>query len=79
MPPGILLDLGNEESARIHRGFTRFEQFQKSLSISPNSLSRRLAVLVDAGLLERRTRGKMRRVVWHNDLLSRIARVRTTG
>jgi DNA-binding HxlR family transcriptional regulator len=35
-------------------GFTRFEQFQKSLGISPNSLSRRLAALVDAGLLERR-------------------------
>ncbi len=35
-------------------GLTRFEQFQKSLGISPNSLSRRLAALVDAGLLERR-------------------------
>src|SRR6266516_337675 len=28
-------------------GLTRFEQFQKSLGISPNSLSRRLAVLID--------------------------------
>ncbi|WP_133799678.1 winged helix-turn-helix transcriptional regulator [Kribbella caucasensis] len=35
-------------------GLTRFEQFQKSLGISPNSLSRRLAALVEAGLLERR-------------------------
>jgi DNA-binding HxlR family transcriptional regulator len=35
-------------------GYTRFEQFQKSLGISPNSLSRRLAALVEAGLLERR-------------------------
>jgi DNA-binding HxlR family transcriptional regulator len=35
-------------------GHTRFEQFQKSLGISPNSLSRRLAALVEGGLLERR-------------------------
>jgi DNA-binding HxlR family transcriptional regulator len=35
-------------------GLTRFEQFQKSLGISPNSLSRRLAALEDGGLLERR-------------------------
>jgi len=35
-------------------GLTRFEQFQKSLGISSNSLSRRLAALVEAGLLERR-------------------------
>lgn len=35
-------------------GITRFDQFQKSLGISTNSLSRRLGVLVEAGLLERR-------------------------
>jgi DNA-binding HxlR family transcriptional regulator len=35
-------------------GFTRFDQFQKSLNIAPNMLSRRLSALVDAGLLERR-------------------------
>ncbi len=35
------------------RGLTRFDQFQKSLGIAPNILSRRLASLVDAGLLER--------------------------
>lgn len=35
-------------------GITRFDQFQKSLGIPPNSLSRRLGALVDAGLLERR-------------------------
>jgi DNA-binding HxlR family transcriptional regulator len=35
-------------------GLTRFDQFQKSLGISPNSLTRRLNRLVDAGLLERR-------------------------
>ena len=35
-------------------GFTRFDQFQKSLNIAPNMLTRRLSALVDAGLLERR-------------------------
>ena len=32
-------------------GLSRFDQFQKSLGISPNSLTRRLNGLVDAGLL----------------------------
>jgi DNA-binding HxlR family transcriptional regulator len=32
-------------------GFTRFDQFQKSLNIAPNMLTRRLTALVDAGLL----------------------------
>ncbi len=35
-------------------GFTRFDQFQNSLGIAPNMLSRRLEALVEAGLLERR-------------------------
>jgi DNA-binding HxlR family transcriptional regulator len=35
-------------------GMTRFEEFQKSLAIAPNMLTRRLAALVEAGLLERR-------------------------
>jgi DNA-binding HxlR family transcriptional regulator len=35
-------------------GFTRFDQFQKSLGIAPNILTRRLDALVEAGLLERR-------------------------
>jgi DNA-binding HxlR family transcriptional regulator len=35
-------------------GFTRFDQFQDSLKIAPNMLSRRLAALVEAGMLERR-------------------------
>ena len=35
-------------------GFTRFDEFQKSLGIAPNMLTRRLGALVDAGLLERR-------------------------
>lgn len=35
-------------------GLTQFDQFQKSLGIAPNMLSRRLTGLVEAGLLERR-------------------------
>jgi DNA-binding HxlR family transcriptional regulator len=35
-------------------GLTRFDQFQKSLAIAPNMLARRLAALVQAGLMERR-------------------------
>src|SRR5216684_3028023 len=35
-------------------GMTRFDQFQDSLGIAPNMLTRRLAALVAAGLLERR-------------------------
>src|SRR3984957_20565068 len=34
-------------------GATRFEQFQKSLHIAPNMLTRRLNHLVEAGLFER--------------------------
>ena len=35
-------------------GMTRFEEFQKSLKIAPNMLTRRLNALVDAGFLQRR-------------------------
>jgi len=35
-------------------GMTRFDEFQKSLKIAPNILTRRLTALVDAGMLERR-------------------------
>src|SRR5206468_1853328 len=35
-------------------GFTRFDEFQKSLNIAPNMLTRRLSALLDAGLLQRR-------------------------
>jgi DNA-binding HxlR family transcriptional regulator len=35
-------------------GLSRFDQFQESLGIAPNILARRLASLVEAGLLERR-------------------------
>jgi DNA-binding HxlR family transcriptional regulator len=36
------------------QGSTRFDQFQESLGIAPNILTRRLNSLVEAGLLERR-------------------------
>ncbi len=35
------------------QGLTRFDQFQKSLDIAPNMLTRRLNALVEAGLLKR--------------------------
>lgn len=35
-------------------GLRRFDEFQKSLDIAPNMLTRRLGALVEAGLLERR-------------------------
>ena len=35
-------------------GLTRFDQFRKSLKIAPTILTRRLAVLTDEGLLEKR-------------------------
>src|SRR5579863_6063865 len=34
-------------------GLSRFDEFQKSLGIAPNMLTRRLNALVEAGLLER--------------------------
>jgi DNA-binding HxlR family transcriptional regulator len=36
------------------RGMRRFDEFQKSLGIAPNMLTRRLNGLVEAGFLERR-------------------------
>jgi len=36
------------------QGLTRFDEFEKSLGIAPNMLTRRLTGLVEAGLLERR-------------------------
>src|SRR5438132_12160403 len=35
-------------------GLSRFDQFQKSLDIAPNMLTRRLNALVESGLLEKR-------------------------
>jgi DNA-binding HxlR family transcriptional regulator len=39
-------------------GATRYDEFRKALGIAPNMLARRLAGLVDAGLLERRAYSK---------------------
>src|SRR6185295_8558457 len=36
-------------------GLTRFDQFEESLGIAPNMLTRRLAALVKAGVLEKRS------------------------
>jgi len=36
------------------RGVTRFDDFSESLGVAPNTLSRRLARMVEAGLMERR-------------------------
>ena len=35
-------------------GLSRFDEFERSLGIAPNMLSRRLAALVEAGMLEKR-------------------------
>ena len=35
-------------------GLSRFDEFEKSLDIAPNMLTRRLTALVEAGMLERR-------------------------
>jgi DNA-binding HxlR family transcriptional regulator len=37
-----------------HAGFTRFDQFRKSLGIAPTMLTKRLSVLVEEGLLEKK-------------------------
>jgi DNA-binding HxlR family transcriptional regulator len=36
------------------QGLTRFDQFEKSLGVAPNILTRRLSALVEDGFLERR-------------------------
>ena len=41
-----------------HAGFTRFDQFRKSLGIAPTMLTKRLSVLVEEGLLEKRQYSK---------------------
>ena len=41
-----------------HAGFTRFDQFRKNLGIAPTMLTKRLSVLVDEGLLEKRQYSK---------------------
>ena len=37
-----------------HAGLTRFDQFRKNLGIAPTMLTRRLSVLTEEGLLEKR-------------------------
>lgn len=37
-----------------HAGLTRFDQFRKNLGIAPTILTRRLAMLTEEGLLEKR-------------------------
>lgn len=37
-----------------HAGLTRFDQFRKSLGIAPTMLTKRLSVLTEEGLLEKR-------------------------
>lgn len=37
-----------------HLGLTRFDQFRKSLGIAPTILTRRLAMLTEEGMLEKR-------------------------
>lgn len=37
-----------------HAGLTRFDQFRKNLGIAPTILTRRLAVLTEEGLLQKR-------------------------
>jgi DNA-binding HxlR family transcriptional regulator len=38
----------------VFDGYTRFDELQTELGIAPNTLTRRLATLIDAGLLQRR-------------------------
>ncbi|ANP90251.1 winged helix-turn-helix transcriptional regulator [Rhizobium leguminosarum] len=38
-----------------HIGFTRFDQFRRSLGIAPTILTKRLKALTEAGLLEKRS------------------------
>jgi len=54
------------------QGLTRFGQFQASLEIAPNMLTRRLNGLVAAGLLERRQYSA--RPVRHEYLLTELGR-----
>ena len=53
-----LIRVGDAWSMLILRdagyGRTRFDQFRQSLGIAPNILTRRLAALTEAGLLEKR-------------------------
>jgi DNA-binding HxlR family transcriptional regulator len=54
------------------QGLTRFDQFEKSLGVAPNILTRRLAALVEAGFLERQP--YQERPIRHEYLLTDLAR-----
>jgi DNA-binding HxlR family transcriptional regulator len=54
------------------QGVAKFDQFQKSLGVAPNILTQRLAVLVEAGFLERRP--YQERPVRHEYVLTDLGR-----
>jgi DNA-binding HxlR family transcriptional regulator len=53
-------------------GLSRFDQFEQSLGVAPNILSKRLAALVEAGFLERRP--YQERPVRHDYVLTALGR-----
>lgn len=54
------------------QGLSKFDQFEKSLGVAPNILTRRLAALVEAGFLERRP--YQERPLRHEYLLTELGR-----
>ncbi|MGR4865221.1 winged helix-turn-helix transcriptional regulator [Caulobacter sp. LARHSG274] len=54
------------------QGLTRFDQFEQSLGVAPNILSKRLAALVEARFLERRP--YQQRPVRHEYVLTEVGR-----
>lgn len=54
------------------QGLTRFDQFEQSLGVAPNILSKRLAALVETGFLERRP--YQQRPVRHEYVLTEMGR-----
>jgi DNA-binding HxlR family transcriptional regulator len=54
------------------RGLTRFDQFQKSLGVAPNILTKRLNGLVDAGFMARRPYSE--RPLRHDYVLTEMGR-----
>ncbi|WP_297515330.1 helix-turn-helix domain-containing protein [uncultured Caulobacter sp.] len=54
------------------QGLTRFDQFEKSLGVAPNILTKRLAALVDSGLMEKRL--YQRRPPRHDYVLTDLGR-----
>jgi DNA-binding HxlR family transcriptional regulator len=54
------------------QGLTRFDEFQKSLGVAPNMLTRRLAQLIDDGIIEKRPYSE--RPVRHEYILTKKGR-----